>query len=127
MIEFIAKLVVDLSDQKLYAYNFNNQVIKTMLVSTGKKNSPTPLGKYEIESKYESTVLIGVDYKIPSNHVMCLGGKNIPSDMYCIHPTPPGTPTLGIPLSRGCVRVKPSDSKWLFNATKIGTPVIIQP
>lgn len=126
MIEFIAKLVVDLSDQKMFAYNKQNEVIKTFVVSTGKKSSPTPLGEYKIYSKYSKVDLVGDNYRIPSKNVMCFFGPTVKMDEYCIHPTPPNNSTVGIPLSLGCVRTKPNDAKWIFDRTKIGTPIIIQ-
>ena len=44
MLAIIASLVVDLSDQKLYVYNPDHRLIRTVLVSTGKRSSPTPTG-----------------------------------------------------------------------------------
>jgi len=44
MVELIAAIVVDLSDQRLYVYNPQQELIRTVLVSTGKASSPTPIG-----------------------------------------------------------------------------------
>lgn len=126
MLEFIAKLIVDLSDQKMYVYNQQNEVIKTLVVSTGKKSSPTPIGNFKIYSKYAKVDLVGDDYRIPSKNVMCFFGPTVKMDEYCIHPTPPGNSKVGVPLSKGCVRTTHNDAKWIFDRTKIGTPVVIQ-
>ena len=52
MVELIASIVVDLSEQKLIAYNSQNQVVRTVLVSTGKPSSPTPTGSGKVFSKH---------------------------------------------------------------------------
>ena len=44
MIELIASLVVDLSDQKLTVLDSNQQVVRVIAVSTGKASTPTPIG-----------------------------------------------------------------------------------
>ena len=40
MVELIASIVVDLSDQKLYVYNQQEELVRTVLVSTGKGATP---------------------------------------------------------------------------------------
>ncbi|MFN9057061.1 MAG: L,D-transpeptidase, partial [Cyanobacteriota bacterium] len=59
MVEFIASIVVDLSDQKLYAYNGQQQLVRTVLVSTGKPSSPTPTGFGKVLSKHPSITMRG--------------------------------------------------------------------
>jgi hypothetical protein len=57
MVELIARIVVHLSDQKLYAYDGQQQLVQTMLVSTGKPSSPTGSGK--VLSKHPSITMRG--------------------------------------------------------------------
>ncbi|MEY3545253.1 MAG: hypothetical protein RLZZ247_1410, partial [Cyanobacteriota bacterium] len=48
MLDLIASIVVDLSDQKLYVYNQQQELVRTVLVSTGKASSPTPTGSAQV-------------------------------------------------------------------------------
>ena len=123
MIELVAAILVDLSEQKLYVLRADNTVIRTLVVSTGKPSTPTPPGTYRVLTKYEQVDLTGPGYRIPTRHVMCF----TPSEGYCIHPTPPSNSTVGTPLSLGCVRTKHADAKWLFDRTATNTPVTVQP
>ena len=43
MLELIATLVVDLSDQKLTVYDANQEIVRVIPVSTGKASTPTPV------------------------------------------------------------------------------------
>ena len=42
MLELVASLVVDLSDQRLTVYNSQQEVVRVIPVSTGKASTPTP-------------------------------------------------------------------------------------
>ena len=57
MVELIAAIVIDLSDQKLYAYNTQQQLTRTVLVSTGKASSPTPTGISQVLRKHRSITM----------------------------------------------------------------------
>jgi hypothetical protein len=65
MLDLIASIVVDLSDQKLYAYNDRQQLVWAALVSTGKASTPTPTGKGKVLNKYRSITMRGRDYVTP--------------------------------------------------------------
>ena len=43
MLELVASLVVDLSDQRLTVYNSDQEVVCVLPVSTGKASTPTPI------------------------------------------------------------------------------------
>jgi len=57
MVDLIDAIVVDLSDQKLCAYNRQQQLVRMVLVSTGKASSPTPTGVGQVYSKYPSITM----------------------------------------------------------------------
>ena len=59
MIELIASLVIDLSDQRLIAYNQNLQVMRVIPVSTGKASTPTPIFDSKVLTKYRSVTMRG--------------------------------------------------------------------
>jgi hypothetical protein len=94
MLDAVASLLVDLSEQKIYA-TMESGKVEVINVSTGKAATPTPLMTDTIATKYELTDLIGRNYswRIPDvPHVMCF--QNNP--MYCIHPRTSGAP-IGVP------------------------------
>jgi lipoprotein-anchoring transpeptidase ErfK/SrfK len=122
----VALIVVSLSAQSLTAIDSNGQELARMVVSTGKPSTPTPIGTFEIGHQYSVTDLVGDDYRVPDvPHVQCLVGNGITPNNYCIHPQPPGSGSLGIARSRGCIRLANQDAKWLFDNTAVGTEVII--
>jgi lipoprotein-anchoring transpeptidase ErfK/SrfK len=131
MLELVTRLLIDLSQQRLTAYGVGPAPIYSALVSTGVAASPTPVGTFQVASKYASTVLTGRDYRTPPlPHVMCLGGGGLGADLYCIHPAPwqeDQGQCFGVPRSRGCIRVTRTTARWLFERTAVGTPVTIQP
>lgn len=127
MIELLASIVIDISDQRLYAFSDNHSLVYSAVVSTGKASSPTPAGEFYIFSKYPRTDLVGSDYRVNLPFVMCLNNNEVPAEMYCIHPTPYPEVPLGKPASRGCVRTSLATARWLFDRTSVNTPVFIQP
>ncbi|MFN7677637.1 MAG: L,D-transpeptidase [Cyanobacteriota bacterium] len=127
----VAEVLVDLSEQRLSAFDADHRLLYRRLVSTGVAASPTPVGRFTVRSRYAATPMTGRDYQIPSvPHVLCLGGGGLPADAICIHPAPwqeaAGQP-FGVPRSHGCVRTSSSTARWLFERTAVGTPVTIQP
>jgi hypothetical protein len=55
---------VDLSQQRLVAWNGRTRV-RTYIVSTGKRSTPTRIGTFAIQSKYRSTRMRGRNYNVP--------------------------------------------------------------
>lgn len=109
---------VDLSDQRLVAWNGRKRV-KTFIVSTGKKSTPTRTGTYAIQSKHRSTRMRGRGYNVP----------NVPYAMYysggyALH----GAywhKRFGTPVSHGCVNLRVSQARWLYNWAPVGTKVVV--
>ncbi|HBE18211.1 MAG TPA: hypothetical protein DEG17_22015 [Cyanobacteria bacterium UBA11149] len=109
---------VDLSSQRLVAWN-GKQRVKTFIVSSGKRRTPTRTGTYRIRSKVSSTRMRGRGYNVP----------NVPSVMYysggyAIH----GAywhKSFGTPVSHGCVNLPVSQARWLYNWAPMGTRVVI--
>lgn len=127
----VAELLIDLTKQRLSAFDREHRLLYRQLVSTGIAASPTPTGTFTVASRFASTPMTGRDYHIPSvPNVLCLGGGGLPADAICIHPAPwqeaAGQP-FGVRRSHGCVRTSSATARWLFSRTAVGTPVIIQP
>ncbi len=104
------KIVVDLSDQMIFAYSVypHTEVLEyEALVSTGTAEHPTVIGKFKIWIKLESTRMTGF------------------YQGYGIH----GTywhDNFGTPMSHGCVNLRNDDAKWFFEFSEVGTPVIVR-
>ncbi len=113
------KIEIDLSKQRLYAWEGEN-LVYSMRVSTGKRSTPTRIGKFLISSKYRSTRMRGPGYNIP----------NVPYAMYffegyAIH----GAfwhNNFGNPVSHGCVNLPVKQARELYNWADIGTLVVVR-
>ena len=113
------KIVIDLSDQSLTAYQGDTVVLFT-IVSTGKAATPTYPGVFAIYQKLKSQHMSGDDYDLPG----------VPWVMYyydefAMH----GAywhANFGVPTSHGCTNMTIPDSKALYSWAPIGTMVIVQ-
>lgn len=108
-------VVIDLTDQKLYAYE-NLQKVMEFHISTGRKGMETPLGEFFIQQKQVQGRALKKygGAKLPyaqrlRGHILIHGYKSVPR----------------YPDSHGCIRMRPADAKTLFNWTRIGTPVTL--
>ncbi len=112
-------LQVDLSSQRLYAWEGNTPVY-AVIVSTGKPSTPTVRGVFAIQSMHRTARMRGPGYDVP----------DVPWTMYfhrgyAIH----GAywhHSFGTPVSHGCVNVAVDHAEWFFNWSSIGTPVVVQ-
>jgi lipoprotein-anchoring transpeptidase ErfK/SrfK len=109
---------IDLSQQKLYAHEGQKTVL-TAVVSTGTWQHPTVTGRFKIYAKYRATRMTGPGYDLP----------NVPWTMffyagYGIHGTYWHN-NFGHPMSHGCINMKTSEAKWLYNWAPKGTLVVI--
>ncbi|QLE58224.1 L,D-transpeptidase [Nostoc sp. TCL26-01] len=109
---------INLANQRLIAWEGGKQVY-AIVISTGKKSTPTRTGTFKIQSKYKSTRMRGRDYDVPNvPYAMFYQGN------YGIH----GAywhRKFGTPVSHGCINLAPNHAKWLFNWAALGTPVVI--
>ncbi len=110
---------IRLSTQRLIAWK-GKTMIHAVIVSTGKAETSTPVGSFEVQSKHRVARMQGDDYDIPDvPYTMYYSGG------YAIH----GAywhRSFGTPVSHGCVNVAPDHARWLFNWAKIGTPVVVR-
>jgi lipoprotein-anchoring transpeptidase ErfK/SrfK len=126
MVELIASIVIDLSDQRLYVYNHQQELLRTVLVSTGKDATPTPTGSAQIYTKHRSVTMRGRGYVAPGvPWAMCI----TENEMICMHGAPwqeAAGEAFGVPRSHGCIRIPSPHARWLFENTPKGTPVSIK-
>lgn len=109
---------VDLSSQRLVAWNGKQQV-KSFIVSTGKRTTPTRMGTYTIQSKSSSSRMRGQGYNVPNvPYVMYYSGGYAVHGAYWHN-------SFGTPVSHGCVNLRVSQARWLYGWTPTGTRVVI--
>ena len=113
------RFLVDLSEQRLYAYE-DDTMVRTTLISSGLPQYPTVVGTFYIYLKYESTRMAGPGYDLP----------NVPYTMYFykgygLHGTYWHS-NFGTPMSHGCVNMPTEEAQWAFYWADYGTPVTVQ-
>lgn len=111
---------INLSTQRLTAWE-GAKPVHTVIVSTGKKNTPTIPGMFTIQSKRKIDRMKGDDYDIDD-----VPYAQYYSGGYAIH----GAywhKNFGTPVSHGCINLAVDHAKWLFNWSKTGNSVVIHP
>jgi len=120
-------IVVDRSEQKLYAYE-NNNLFMSASVSTGLELTPTPRGTFTIFRKTPSRYMQGPIPNISEKYWDLLG---VPWNLYftkegaVIH----GTywhDNFGSQSSNGCVNMRPEEIKELYAWADLGTTVVVR-
>jgi len=123
---------VVLSEQRVYAYNKRRRLVASFPASTGAKDT-TPTGRFTVFSKSAQAIYSpnpGERMKFMTRFTKGRQGDNIgfhgiPYRVTSKGEIPLYTP-LGIaPVSHGCVRLKVSDAKWLFENMPIGAEVLV--
>jgi lipoprotein-anchoring transpeptidase ErfK/SrfK len=112
-------IVVDLSDQRIYAYE-DGVLVHNVLASTGLWGTPTVQGDFTIYVKHVAQTMSGPGYYLP----------DVPYVMYFyqgygIHGTYWHN-NFGQPMSHGCVNLPTPEAEWFFNWASVGTPVHVQ-
>jgi lipoprotein-anchoring transpeptidase ErfK/SrfK len=105
---------VSLKQQALTAYE-NSKAVFSARVSTGRRGSATPAGKFKVESKR------------PSRHMAATDGNgfDLPGVPWAAYIFWTGVAfhgtywhnDYGTPRSRGCINLTPADAKWLYRWT----------
>lgn len=110
---------IDLSAQTLTAFE-GSQPIWSTLVSTGLRNTPTPVGTFAIQWKLRSQRMTGPGYDLPNvPWVMYFTGRG-----HAIHGAYWHN-NFGSPMSHGCVNLPIANAQWLYNFSPVGTRVVV--
>jgi lipoprotein-anchoring transpeptidase ErfK/SrfK len=121
------RIVIDLSEQMIYAYDGDTLFMKAP-VSTGLKDTPTPRGHFTIFKKTLSRYMQGPIAGVSDQYYDLPG---VPWDLYftvdgaVIH----GTywhDHFGEPWSHGCVNLSTENAKKLYFWADVGIAVIVQ-
>lgn len=121
------RIVVDRSDQKLYAYD-GEEIVFWYPVSTGLSLTPTPRGQFVVYRKTPSRYMQGPLPGI-SNQYYDLPG--VPWDLYFTKEG--GTihgaywhDNFGTVWSHGCVNLSQEAARAVYAWTPVGTPVLVR-
>ena len=107
--------IISLSRQRVTLFK-NDQAVRSAKVSTGKKSTPTPTGKYVITDK--QTAWVSTIYKVPMPFFMRLSCKEIGLHAGVVP---------GYPASHGCIRMPRGEVQAFYKMLRIGDPVTIEP
>lgn len=110
---------VDLSEQRMYAYEYGYEV-NTFLISSGLPATPTPPGEYHIQRKLYSHLYAGPGYYLP-NTLYNLQFRT----SYYLHGAYWHN-NFGHPMSHGCVNISYPDAAWLFGWMQVGDLAVIE-
>jgi len=119
------RVVVDVSEQRLYAYK-DGILENSFLISSGKNNA-TPLGIHQILAKIPQ-----VRYKWsygpndPRNYDLGLVPYNLRFASHIYLHYAYWHNNFGHPMSRGCVNVSLNDMKWLYDWGEVGMEVEVR-
>lgn len=121
------RIVVDRSEQMLYAYDGEKLFMKQP-TSTGVELTPTPHGEFKVYKKMPTRYMQGPIPEVTDEYYDLPG---VPWNLYftklggAIH----GAywhDEFGQPRSHGCVNLPPEEAQKLYEWADLGTPVIVQ-
>lgn len=120
---------IDLSAQRLHFIEGDNYH-RTAIISTGKWDTPTPIGDFEILNHIETAWSKRYGLYMPK--WMGLKKAEGTYEGYGMHGLPywpngrrEGKNHLGRPVSHGCIRLGEEDIAYLYDWAPNGTPVVI--
>lgn len=121
------KIVVKLSEQRLYAYD-NDEKIMDVPISSGLDDLPTPIGTFNIFSKTPSRYMQG---PLPGVSDQEYDLPGVPWTMYFTHS---GAAihgaywhnNFGEQRSHGCINLIPDDAEILYAWADAGTQVVVE-
>ncbi len=127
------KLIVDVSEQRVYVYEYANgsysKLKARFLCSTGKRETPTPLGTYRSTEQINAWHYFR-DYNCWAQYAYRISGAYyFHSVLYKVKggtPTASSVRNLGRRASHGCVRLSVENAKWIYNNCPKGTIVVVR-
>jgi L,D-transpeptidase ErfK/SrfK len=127
-----AKLVVDLSDRKVYVYK-DQKLTQSYGIAIGQEGWETPVGSFRVFQKYHNPIWQHpvTGEKIPPGQRNPLGKwwigfYNHNKLLIGFHGTTDES-LIGAAVSHGCLRMKNADIETLAHQVDVGTPVSVRP
>jgi LysM repeat protein len=122
------RVVIDLSEQHLYAYQ-NGALVYSYVVSTGKAGSRTSTGSFSILDKYPNAYASTWDLQMPYFMGIYWSGS-LENGIHALPILSNGQTLwggyLGTPASFGCIILSTENARTLYYWADIGTPVVVQ-
>jgi lipoprotein-anchoring transpeptidase ErfK/SrfK len=120
-------ILVDISEQHLYAYE-NNNLVFSFIASTGINNA-TRVGTFAVQTKLDNAYGATWNIWMP-NWLGIYYSGSLENGIHALPILPKGATLwegfLGRPVSYGCVVLGTAESKLLYDWAEMGTPVEIQ-
>jgi lipoprotein-anchoring transpeptidase ErfK/SrfK len=106
----------------------DGKVVKTILVSLGRKSKPSVSGTMVVMAKMAETVFDTTDTDGSAGYRTEIQyAQRITWSGQYIHSAPWSVGSQGRRnVSHGCVNVSPSNARWLFDKTLVGDPVTVK-
>lgn len=121
-----AKVVVDLSEQRLVIRDNAGNVVRTWKVSTGGDTTPTPTGRYRVTSKSLRTHAVD-NPRVTMNHMVRFRGGVGFHGIPRLDGKPLDTPLGERGVSHGCVRLADRNARELYRRLPVGATVVVKP
>ena len=130
---FPYKLLVDISDQRVYAYKWDGEAYtgkeRKMVCSTGKDATPTPTGTYQAYGRMTGEWYYFKTFNCYAKWAYgIVGGILFHSVVYSSSKklNQSSVNNLGRKASHGCVRLSVEDAQWIYENCPNGTTVVIR-
>lgn len=112
------RIEVNLANQTLTAW-YGDSIALNTTISSGTDYAPTVTGRYYVDRKYAVQRMVGPGYDIADvPYVMYFW------DGYAFHGAYWHN-NFGVPMSHGCIHLRPSEAEYLYNWADFGTEVYI--
>lgn len=129
--KIVSKLVVDLSDRRVYLYK-NEKFIAKYPIAIGKEGWETPTGSFKVQQMIKDPV-----WQHPITGQKIPPGKDNPISKRWIGFTSQGKLLIGFhgtnddsligqAVSHGCLRMRNADVIALYQQVQINTPVVVK-
>lgn len=119
---------VNLTDKTLTAYQGDTPVFGPRKIVDGKKDYETVTGTFSVYNRLEKQDMTNAS-KYPQSDSRYYYTEDVPwvqyfKGGYAIHGAP-WRSSFGHSGSHGCINMKPSDAKWVYDWSSIGTKVVV--
>ncbi len=122
------RIVINLSEQHLYAYQ-NGALVYSFVISSGKAGSRTRTGNFSILDKYPNAYASTWDLQMPYFMGIYWSGS-LENGIHALPILSNGQTLwagyLGTPASFGCIILSTENARTLYYWADIGTPVVVQ-